>query len=413
MNFFSFLLFFFFFRLFWGEMAQRRNDSLKPPSGGGVQEIRRAVKKEQEQLRVVEQLSDGKFNQLFGIGAYIPAMIKAQREAKEEEDKFKELERTKESKFTTIVQKTEDFKNNLEERKSRIEKQREDQMKQVEAGREEEERRIDYALQRETESLKERTKIKMEAKKEFDRLDDERRKRIEEKEEEKARKRKKEREEDYKLMTEMEKSKIQTQAKIDRETEVEMADHRFKEELRIYEATKEDEDKYARDLLTMEWEYQKQMNQQRLDALTNFFSGEQGKDRAYNIARLTALSMTIVGAVMVTVPIASKWLSKFLFAPKLVNRQVKYSKLGDFVSSYIRKRKDIKVVLPPSLEQRMDRLLTSTRATGERHGIYGNLLLYGRPGTGKTLWAEKVFPLFFFSPPLLKSICDFPNSKRK
>ena len=46
--------------------------------------------------------------------------------------------------------------------------------------------------------------------------------------------------------------------------------------------------------------------------------------------------------------------------------------------------------LSQNLERRMEKLLKSTQKTSERKGFYGNLLLYGRPGTGKTLWAEKV-----------------------
>tara|TARA_R110002050_G_scaffold91321_1_gene191815 strand:+ start:617 stop:1990 length:1374 start_codon:yes stop_codon:yes gene_type:complete len=261
----------------------------------------------------------------------------------------------------------------------------------VEKQTEEEKSRVDYALKRETEVQKERTQIKLEAKKEFDKLDEEKKKRETEALEAKARLRKRERDEEYERMAELEKIKIAAQADAERRAEVELADHRLSQQLKMFEATKEEETKRRKELLGIEWEAQKEINREKWEAVLGFFTGEKGKERMRNIGGLIVVGGAVAFTVKTGVPIATQYLSKFFFAPRLVSKQITISPWSRmFGGKTVSAENKIDVILRPNLEERMNRILKSTQLTSRRKGFYGNFLLYGKPGTGKTLWAEKL-----------------------
>jgi hypothetical protein len=328
-----------------------------------IDEIRRVVKDEQRILEMLSQMNPNEFGELMkGQENYCRALqAQAQKEKEEIILKRKEIEKEIEAKSQEEETKRTEMQN--AERRERVEKERKHQLQMVELQTEEEKKRVDYALQKETEVQKERTNIKLEAKREFDRLDLERKKREEEMEEAKAKIRKRERDEEYDRMAQLEKVKLEAKAVLEQKAEVEMAEHRFKQKLRMYEATKDVEMKRQEELLRVEKEYEKEISKQKWDALLNYFSGDDGKERVYNMARLFALSIASVGVVAVGVPLARKYLYRYLFAPKLVNRQEKFSKWRNLVKG----RGTVDVILRPHLAERMSRILKSTQLTAQRY----------------------------------------------
>ena len=342
-----------------------------------IEDVRNSVSSELKMLQMLSQLSPGDFERLMEGQKEYATAVQTQKEAEKEEyaskrrDIEREISELEEREQTTRTQMQ------MEARRENAEQERKFQLKLVEKQSEEEKKRVDYALQRETEVQKERTRIKLQARREFDKLDIERKRREEEIEEAKASIRRREREEEFARIAELERTKLVTKAEMDKKAELELADHRFSQKLRLYEATKEQEAARKRELLTIQMDYQKQIARQKWDSLLGFFSGSAGKDRVNNMARLVGISAVSFGVVRMAIPLVREYISRFLFAPKLVNRREAYSSLG----SLFRRAPDIQVFLNSSLSKRMDRILLSTRNTHRNRGYYGNLLLYGLPGT--------------------------------
>ena len=327
-----------------------------------IEDIRRVVKDEQQILDMLANMKPNEYSELMkGQENYCRAMqAQAQKEKEELILKRKEIEKEIEAKRQEEETKRTEMQN--AERTERVEKERKHQKLMVELQTEEEKKRVDYALQKETEVQKERTNIKLEAKREFDRLDLERKKREEEVEEAKAKIRKRERDEEYDRMATLEKVKLEAKSQLDLKAEIEMADHRFKQKLRMYEATKEAEAARQEELLRVEKEYESAIAQQKWNAFLTYFSGEEGSGRVYNMAKLFALSVGSVGIVAVGVPLTRKYLSRYLFAPRLVSRQQKASRWGGLW----KRGESIEVVLRPHLAERMGRILKSTQLTAQR-----------------------------------------------
>jgi hypothetical protein len=107
-------------------------------------------------------------------------------------------------------------------------------------------------------------------------------------------------------------------------------------------------------LLEIEMEYVKEMSQQKYNTMLSYFHGEGGRERAYNMALLFGLSAASVGVIALFVPLARKYLNKYLFSPRLISR---VQSAPSSFSLFRSRPPPIQVTLRPALEDRMNRIL--------------------------------------------------------
>lgn len=107
-------------------------------------------------------------------------------------------------------------------------------------------------------------------------------------------------------------------------------------------------------LLEIEMEYMKEMSQQKYNTMLSYFQGEGGRERVHNMALLFALSAVSVGAIALFVPLARKYLNKYLFSPRLISR---VQSAPSSFSLFRSRPPPIQVTLRPALEDRMNRIL--------------------------------------------------------
>jgi ATPase family AAA domain-containing protein 3A/B len=312
---------------------------------------------------------------------------RAQAEVDKEKEKTKQREKAVELRKVQEEEETKRRKVLQEERTKQLEVESKTKKMLEETRTAEQKKLTDYRLKQELEQQREKTRLKLKAKEEFDRLDENKRQREEEQAKLRAKLEKNAKDAEYARQERLLRAKLELKAKLERENELKLAEHRHEEALRMHEATKE---------FTMEKELQMQRlrveadvrkEREKWEQLGNFFVGDQGKERLWNIGGLVVGLVATVYAFRVAYPLATQALRRYFFKPQLISRNVKYSPV---VKKITHQRPRPKVIFSKALQSRVDRVVEGTRNTGKRGGFYGNLMLYGSPGTGKTLFAERL-----------------------
>ncbi|KAL6048543.1 ATPase AAA domain-containing protein [Balamuthia mandrillaris] len=346
--------------------------------------VRGAVENEKELMRMMVELGEEKFNHLMHVSEeYLKTM-------KESQVLQKEIAASAERRAHAEQQAKAEEEITKRERQRQEQQLKQMQFKAREAMElekiktQEAKKRIDYQVQKQTEEEEKRERIRIETKKELNRLDEQNRKDKEEQE-----KRRMEREK------ELMKFRLEEKTRLQQQTEKDMAEFRLSNELKKHEATKAD--MLAKEVELKKVEMQAEVDKEniRWNKINDFFTGEQGREHMYNIGGLAAGTIATLYFFKTVTPLAKRGLRNYFFKPTLVSRSVKYtplSKLGlRSITSLVKKEQPRpEVVMQPRLQQRLNEVIEGTRNTAQRGGLFGHMLLYGRPGTGKTLFAEKL-----------------------
>jgi ATPase family AAA domain-containing protein 3A/B len=273
---------------------------------------------------------------------------------------------------------------------------------------EEEKQRIEFQLRRVTEEQSARTRAKLEAQKEFERLDAEKQAREKLRLDQQAQREEAAREKEFQRQQRALEAKMRKKAELARENELALADHKIQQHKAKHEVEKD----YLLERAKSEAQIRADSNlataKARYKAATAFFSGPEGRERMENTALAVALSAVGVYAAKTVYPIAQRALQNYFFKPSLINRRVVHrnTAVGRMLQRATSRdpafalpettaeggvvEKGPRVVLPPELRARMTNVIAGTRVTAERGGFFGHMLLWGQPGTGKTLFAEKM-----------------------
>ena len=115
--------------------------------------------------------------------------------------------------------------------------------------------------------------------------------------------------------------------------------------------------------------------QTKMDGVTNFFSGKEGKKRLGTLFGFTAATIAVGYSFRVATPLAYQWLSQKIFSPKLVSRAVRQHPWNKFLPSH--KAHQVDIVIPKEVEAKMNGIIEATRNTATRGGIFGHLMLHG------------------------------------
>ena len=110
-----------------------------------------------------------------------------------------------------------------------------------------------------------------------------------------------------------------------------------------------------------------------MDGIKNFFSGHEGRKRLTSLFGFTATSIGLVYGFRVVSPVAQTYLKRKFFAPKLISRSIRqYPGYRLF-----NKPKNVDMVIPETVREKMDGIISATRNTSTRGGYFGHLMLHG------------------------------------
>eukprot|EP01087_Luapelamoeba_hula_P009655 TRINITY_DN2511_c1_g2_i1.p1 TRINITY_DN2511_c1_g2~~TRINITY_DN2511_c1_g2_i1.p1 ORF type:complete len:712 (-),score=196.40 TRINITY_DN2511_c1_g2_i1:26-2128(-) len=345
--------------------------------------VREAVTNEKDLMKLMVELSEPEFNQLMNASdAYVRALQSSQKHQQDmaaHEERKSRLDNQKRQQELDMHRQEQEAENKLKQMRARGEELRQNERVKTEEAK----RRIDYEQEKTTQEEIKREKLRLETRREFDRLD------VEKKQAEEALEQKRfQRERD--LMN----AKLSERARLKRETEVELGNFRLEQSLKEHRAKKDDELLKAKELRKIEVDADVQKESVRWDKLSNFFSGDEGKARMWNVGGLVAGSLGALYFFKTVQPLAERGLRNYFFKPTLVSRAVTHhnSWIGGIVhrsTSMFSKPKPVPdVILEPHLQAKMNGIIEGTRTASKRNGYFGGMMLYGRPGTGKTLFAE-------------------------
>ena len=269
---------------------------------------------------------------------------------------------------------------------------REAQLEQLRT--QEEKQRTEYRLKRELDATADKTRLKLETQRQFSELearrvaDEERLARVRHQLEQDAKEQEFRRDSQLRLQLE------KTRAQEDRETQLEMQQRQLELDMKRHNQIKDWLREKELDAKRIDAEADVRKEELKWQAAQDFFAGHEGRRRLMNAALFVALSVGgFFLARNVVTPFLVQAIRKRFFKPKLVSRRVTYNSLVRTMRQHDMwpwKTPEPTVVLPPSLRHRMEGIVTGTKLTASRHGYFSHMMLYGKPGTGKTLFAEKL-----------------------
>lgn len=345
------------------------------------QQVKKAVESEREVLKLLADLPEKEFTKLMQASAEYANAYKSVYEAKKEEEKTKQLELEVKLKSKNEEETTQRKKLTLEAEKEARE-QAHRHRKEIEENRtDEEKRRVDYQIEQDLKAQSEKTRLKLNARVEFDRLDANRFEREKAKAREKAELERQAKEDEFERQKKLMEHQLRIQSELEMQQEQQLAPFRLEEELKKHERLKEFHMEQAKQVQRIKSEFDLKQVSLQWDKAMQFFSGSEGRDRLLNFAALVGASAVSIYAAKALFPLVAKGLNNYFFQPKLV---------GKYRSASSRSTKLPKVIFNPELGKQMDSVVTSTRNTSSRGGLFGHLLLYGKPGTGKSLFAERL-----------------------
>ena len=110
--------------------------------------------------------------------------------------------------------------------------------------------------------------------------------------------------------------------------------------------------------------------------------------RAEIVKGTLAVATVITSAILIK-HLSSKYINKYVFRPKLVDKQSDDSLFGR-IKSLFHKPKNLRdyMVMNNELEANLNDIIEMTATIKRNGGQFENTLLHGAPGTGKTLFAE-------------------------
>merc|ERR1712110_955409 len=345
-----------------------------------------ALASERDLLIAINKMSPSEVDALINESRAYGEHLRQQALKIKEEETTKRKQIELEGRKIHESHETERKKFAMDSSKEELKARNEELKKLEEKKTEEEKKRVDYRLKREQDTLAERTRIKLEAKEAFEKLKEQNLER-DFKHKEKVHEL-----EEAQRMKELEREKMLVSHKLKRKSdlEVELADFHHQQAVREHEVTKEY--RLEHDLAVERLKQQGMIDRERYkwDTLTNFFTGREGRKRMMNILGFTAGCIAVFYTGKVVAPLAAKALHNRFFKPQLAKSVTLNSPARALLKSYLPYQKKVDVVFKPKLEERLHRIIEGTKNTAARRGFFGHILLYGSPGTGKTLYAEKL-----------------------
>lgn len=115
--------------------------------------------------------------------------------------------------------------------------------------------------------------------------------------------------------------------------------------------------------------------------------GDIERTAVHNAIKATAGVLGIAAIIYVGKLVAAKYVERYMFEPNLIEKRSSRS-----IFNIFRSRSDVNIrkhmVIDSNLARDLDYIMNMTKNIQRNGGQYENVLLYGAPGTGKTLFAE-------------------------